>query len=516
MLGIAPFFSLLFQAYSLNAQIHERYIHHGGFTACHAVEYMDSHIYINESQDAIWERLSLNQKILKLDDSLNTVDSLDLKSSLNIDPQNLLEVHAIKSFIPGKLSILLHEQFMDPITNQVTGEQSVHFIELNQDLQVSRVFTKANSFSFRMVDVVFNDSVFVLSGFRSDSTSNYPTLIALDSTYSQVAQKELASTGSNYYVLGNISWVDPKFYVTIADFLFTVQNNIYVFDNNLNLVDSVSNGNSSQSIYMPNDGYVYKGSGAHEPVFISSAITPPINPLNNGYDWHLGVGHIGQSYALSKIDTFPFSGNLPSLPNGTINPKPIQDASDYNLLDSIFICMTGQEFLNGNGVIDKFANDVFLYNYNATNEDLNWTRIYNNGYTQSSFTPVTALPNNRYLVVLNEYNWDKYPYDNLSIHLMIINGNGDLITLNENPFSRERITAFPNPFHTRIQLRGLPPSISGFEYRLVDSSGKEVSSGHVGHSGMINLNRRHPGAHILRVLQDGELLQSIRVMGLNP
>ena len=497
------------------SQIIERYIHNESFTFSSACETLDGYIYFNKASNYLWDIHAYEHWLIKTDTLLSDVDSLDLISALGIDSSTYTECYRIK-LIDNHLHLLLAEYVSDNNIYSGFRYETRHVVfDSNLNILYQQKYKGQNGIGLHLSDLLIIDNSKYLAGWLSNSSGFFPCMIKQSLQDSSYYLKSYADSLPFKSFLPNLYYTDSVLVISLGSNFGSTTDRMVVMDTSLNIVKLVDMYDpTGEPVYIPNTGFLIQRKYS-TPVYLSSAVGDYPFGQNQPY-MLMGAGVMDNQLNFTRIDTFMFSGHNSVSPKGTINPKPTLQACNHTTVDSVLLVMPGQEMIYGYGYSDRFANDVHFYNYNASSENLNWHKVYNNGYTHSSFTPVATLPNNRFVVILNEYNWDKYPYDNLSIHLMIINGNGDLIALKENPFSRERITAFPNPFHARIQLRGLPRSISGFEYRLVDSSGKEVSSGHVGHSGMINLNRRHPGAHILRVLQDGELLQSIRVMGLNP
>jgi hypothetical protein len=365
-----------------------------------------------------------------------------------------------------------------------------------------------------MVDIECFEKGRLLSGYFNDSnTSLNPCIILLDH---DLQADTLISYGGQLEplsVFSSVKKVGAFYFASIAANFFNSQSAFAVLDSNFQLMDSTSIYDPGFETALPNSGYIIPRM-QNSTLCIGSAVTYQNTPPVGGYHWSMGVGFIDSNFQFSRIDTFRFSGHDARLPSGYINPKPNLNALAYVTTDSLLLAMTGQEFLKGMGAIDRTANDVYIYNYNADLERLNWYRTYNNGYCQSSLTPVEALPNNRYLVILNEYNWDKYPYDNLSIHLMILNGNGDLINNPELPTHRQALRVFPNPCQERVWVENLEPAPKGsYSYELVDMSGALVETGDILSTGEIHFRQQFGGMHLLRILKRDELVQSMLLKG---
>ena len=494
-------------------QILEKYIHRNPFTFSSASAYLDNHIYYNIAGNQVWDILSFEQWIVKSDLSLNAVDSIELFDELNIDSTHFAEFMRLKS-TNNSLVLIINEFMPDTVgINQFTFRG--HFVQFSSDLTVIRhaIIEDSDYMGVHLSDAVKLGSDWVLSGWVTTDTSLAPLIVSLKPG-SPNPNLHLFPDSIFYRdeVLANIEWVDSIFLASISTPFGSTTDRIVVLDSNLSILRLVDMYDpSGEPVYFPNAGFFVQRP-TQAPIFLSSAVGDYQFGQNQPY-MLAGAGIMDDQYSFTRIDTFRFSGLNSTSPTGTINPKPTLSAFDYKTPDSSLMVMPGQEMIYTFGYGDRFANDVHMYNYNGVNENLNWHKIYNNGYTQSSFSPVTVLPNNQYLVILNEYNWDKYSYDNLSIHLMILNGNGDLLDQTEMPHFRESLKAFPNPFSNLIQVEGLTDEQASSAFELVNASGQKVASGKINAEGLIELENQYSGPHILRIFQEGQLVQSIMLMG---
>jgi hypothetical protein len=517
MKGLLMFISFLIfivPAHKLCGQVSEKYIHQNPFTFSSASSYLDGHIYYNIASNQVWDILSNEQWLVKSDLNLNTVDSIDLFSELNIDSTHFAECMRIKNS-GGLLSMIINEVIPDTVTPNQFLFQS-HLVLISKDLVVleHHIIEVTDSRGIQLSDAVMTGSDWFLVGWIVTDTGSRPASVKILSGNLNPLIK--IYTDSIFYedeVFANIELVDSVFLTSIASPFGSTTDRIAILDSNLHLSGLVDMYDpSGEPVYFPNPGFFIQRP-QQAPIFLSSAVGD--YPFGQNQPYMLfGAGIMDNQYNFARIDTFSFSGMNSKSPNGTINPKPTISAFDYIIPDSSLLVMPGQEMIYAFGYGDRFANDIYLYNYNGLTEKLNWTKIYNNGYTQSSFSPVTALPNNQYLVILNEYNWDKYPYDNLSIHLMILNANGDLISNPELPHHRQRLKAFPNPCSDYVSLEKLAPAPKGtYHYKLWDVSGSLVDEGPISDNGQIYFNQKFKGSHLLSVFKQKELLQSILLNG---
>ena len=503
---LAPFFTY--------GQIHDKYIHKSSFTFSSASTYLDNHLYYNVAGNLSWDVLSYEQWLFKSDLSLNAVDSIELFDELNIDSTHFAEFIRLKR-TNNSLVLIINEFIPDTVgTNQFTFRG--HFVQVSSDLTIIDhvIIEDSDHMGVHLSDAAKPGSDWVLSGWVTTDTSYAPLIVSIKPG-STNPDLHLYPDSIFYRdeILANIEWVDSVFLASISTPLGSTTDRIVVLDSNLSIVGLTDmHDPSGEPVYFPNPGF-FINRPPQPPIFLSSAVGDYSFGQNYPY-MIMGAGIMNNNYSFVRIDTFAFSGKNSTSPSGPINPKPTISACDFLTPDSCLMVMPGQEMIYTFGYGDRFANDVHMYNYNGVNENLNWHKVYNNGYTQSSFSPVTALPNNQYLVILNEYNWDKYPYDNLSIHLMILNSNGVLINTEERLHHREALRVFPNPCRDRVWVENLEPAIGGsYSYELVSISGGVVEQGEVLRNGEIVFKRQFSGVHLLRLFMEGDLIQSLLLKG---
>lgn len=492
----------------------EKYIHQDPFTLSTSSTHLNGHIYFNIASNQIWDLFSYKQYLIKSDLKFNFVDSIDLFNALSIDSRHFLECMRIKK-MNGALIIVLNELIPDSL-NPGSFYYKGHLALLTEDLVVID-HIQIEDYKYRGIqlsDVISFGSDLLATGWSITASS----IVPISCRQSSSSQNLLLTYYSDSIFMGNeifanIVNINSEFLVSLATSYGSTSDRIAVLDSNLDLVDLKDMYDpNGEPVYFPNPGFFIQRS-TQPPVFLSSAVGDYSFGQSQPY-MIMGAGIMNNNYSFVRIDTFAFSGKNSTSPNGTINPKPTISAFDYINPDSALMVMPGQEMIYTFGYADRFANDVHMYNYNGVNENLNWHKIYNNGYTQSSFSPVTVLPNNQYLVILNEYNWDKYPYDNLSIHLMILNGNGDLIGTPELTHYRQALKVFPNPCSDQVTIENLEPAREGsYTYELVTIAGTILEKGSINLNGRINFKREFTGPHILRVYKNSKLTQSILISG---
>lgn len=493
-------------------QIREKYIHKHPYTNSSVCTYGAEHIYFNVAKGGIWELSPTEQWLMKYSLDLNPKDSIDLYSVLGINSNHFLYCKNLKEK-NGVLNLIATEFIPD--TNYLLGAKHRSFIlQLDSNLQKVSEYEIADS--NQGVDLVNFTEVgdFIYgTGFSVSDTGLFPCLIKLNKIDSSF-KLHVYDSLNRFEVFADIQFLDSVFLVAVSPGKppRSVET-VAILDTSLELLGRTSIADPLLiDLFMLSAGY-FIDRKPQPPMVISSAEDYTNINLIDG-SMKMGVAKLDWSYTVTQIDTFRFSGADHIFPNGYAFPKPYQDACDYISPDSVLFSMAGQEFVDGLGYQMRFPNDVYIYNYNAQTEDLNWLRVYNNGYTQNVYVSVEVLPNNQYLVILNEYNWDKYSYPNLSIHLMILNANGDLINNPELPYQREVIRAFPNPCSNHVVLSGLEQVRTGtYSYQLIDINGALIEEGAIQEDNQIFFKDAVSDTRVLQVLSEGRLVQSILVMG---
>ena len=496
------------------AQVDETYIHRHPFTLSSHASYLNGHIYFNQGYFRDWDIDSYEQWLMKYDLHLNPTDSLNLGNLIKPDSGAVFRCTFMESW-SGNILLVLSEGIPDS-TNAFGIRHESHILLIDSLLGlVKHIAVEDSSSGIQLFDIIELGNNWYATGFMSNDSNYLGCMVKIDpvqNTYQ--ANTYYTKSSDEYEAYAQAIAIDNSILVSIEPGIPPLSIELLaVFDTSMNMLKRETMMDPlGEPVYMPNPGVFVKPS-QKPPIFLSSAIGEHDLSWNFPY-MLMGAAKLDSTLSLTDIDTFRFSGNNSSTPNGAINPEPVSDALGYLTPDSALLAMAGQEMLFGYGFIDRYANDVYLYNYNGSSEDLNWLQVYNNGYTQSSFTPVEALPNNQYLVILNEYNWDKYPYDNLSIHLMILNSNGVLINTEERLHHREALRVFPNPCRDRVWVENLEPVPDGsYTYELLDVSGARLEKGYILPGGAIKFSERFTGMHLLRIFRKGDLVQSLLLKG---
>lgn len=512
------FLVLIFHGtFLLHGQVKERYLHSDTFTFSESVEYLDSCIFLNKAHNNYFESSTKEQWLLKLDLELNPMDSLDLAAVIGLESGHDLYCVEIKGYREEELLVLLNEQSDTTISGTVSRKSISHLIRINSDLSIiSKFKIEEDSNYLRLLRTMDFGNSWIMTGF----VFNYfkgdyePLIIKLDTNGNILNRVSYDSTYfPNLTVFLNTILVDSNFVISIdqpggLDL-------IAILDQKFDLLSKKSRiSQGDPTFFFPEPGRFVER--ANKPPILmgfseTSLRKTPQSPLEE-YS-NMGVAILDSSFNISRLDTFPNAGFDFATPLSSIGNVQLGfDEFDYNTSDSVLLFISGQLIYSGN-FWEKYANDLYIYNYNANTESLNWMKVYNSGYSNAYFTGVAALPNGEYVLLLNEYNWDKYPFENSSIHLMIINRKGDILSGPENLTSKRKLlTLFPMPFKSHLTVQGLPEDEGEFSFVLFSIDGKEIEKGSVGKDGYMEFAKAFSGPMIIRIYNKQGLYQSIRVL----
>ncbi|MDZ7848919.1 MAG: T9SS type A sorting domain-containing protein [Owenweeksia sp.] len=207
------------------------------------------------------------------------------------------------------------------------------------------------------------------------------------------------------------------------------------------------------------------------PVFLGS---PP--PGQGFYYYSFGAALLDSTYNVAFVDTFPSSGydHVTSYQKyGGLFAS--NDPYDYITADSVLYVQAGK-FIQYDNYGSKDSTAMYLYNFNARKGRMNWMRKVPRNFPNGSHA-VAALPGNRWAVSFTEYNWQKYPGQNLAVHVWVLNGNGDIISKEEFESPVRKLAVYPNPVNERLYLRKAPSLQGAVSFKIFGINGNMVDSG---------------------------------------
>ncbi len=472
---------------------------------------------MNRAKGGLFDFYLTNQQVLKLNLDLKVVDSLNLQSTFNIPTGHFSYCHKLRAIGQNELVGILNERYEHVDNGKTVFHSKMHVFVLDSNLIVKNQFTfNSDSVYLRLNEVDINQDTLYFTGFVTDTFFKNLRNIMVKSNKSGSYSKAQIYSPSLFVdnpLLDHLYFKGDKIFASLAS-SFNGADRFVIIDKQLNFIKSIIPRDTLQPLFFfPASGYfVEDGSGGL--CFISSlGLVKQPDPSHPAYPgtipyFTMGVGQLDSSLNVLRIDSFPFSGFDWGY---YINPKPSFDALDYNKADSVIMIMPGQEITTGNFSLQD-TNDMYIYNYNAVTKSMNWVKVYNSGYSNSWVSAAEVLPGNRYLIMLNEYNWDKYNYPNTSIHLMILDSKGNIIGDEEHPYLRNYLTVYPNPFSNELRVEGLPERARPFTYKLYEMSGKEMEAGPIDGNNVVKTESLQSGSFILQILDGGKVYQNIPVL----
>lgn len=223
--------------------------------------------------------------------------------------------------------------------------------------------------------------------------------------------------------------------------------------------------------------------------------------------WTFGVSLLDSNHNVTQIDTFSLSGNQYTFFNSLIPPEGELYTSrhpvDYRSVDSVLF-VQGARRLRGWSYSLQDSTEFYLYNFNARRGQMNWIRKIQRNYSVGGHS-VAALPGNRWLLVFNEYDWDRYSGENLSVHIWILNGNGDILSTRRLSKPAPALSLFPNPAQDFIRFSPASHWHGPLRYAILDLSGKSLREGTVStETARVSLQDLAPGTYFLHLRHAGE------------
>lgn len=481
---------------SVSAQIKEGYLQPKTFSASETVCSLANRIYLNIGTDGHFEKYPKQQTIVKLDLELNVLDSLDVNAHLNILTGHFLYCQKMIETANNELTAIINETDEDSVNTTQQVYYRTHVIQFDTNLVIQNHFTIGDTADVvRLLEVKkHNDSLYFL-GYRYSTFSKifYQQIVKTnnDGSWQQLYEFHDSVFASNNFFT-QIEWYQDKVLIGL-DANFNGHPNIGVFSKKFNLIHKVNSFDSaSPATYKPWSGFFIPQS--NNPPFTIGTSTTHISVIP-GITFNMATSYLDSNLSLSKIDTFQFSGTDTRYYN---NPKAYYDGFDYNTTDSVFLVMAGQ-WMDAGYYTQTDSNDIYIYNYNGSTHQLNWMKVYNSGYNNNYMASGEVLPGNRYLVVLNEYNWDKMITDNMAVHLMILNYKGDILSETRLKVPNTKLQVFPNPASTFLNIKLPETENTVFSYELVSIGGSKVSSGLLSpENPTINVRQIPAGTYILR------------------
>ena len=496
---------------ALKAQVKEAYFHKDTFTISESVASLGQSIFINKCRGGYFDSFIGKQQLLRLDHDLVITDSLGVNQIFNIPANHEVYCTMISSIGVNQAVAIFNQQYQRVHLGITYRFSKMHILLFDSLLNVNHQFTlNSDSVYLRLGSVTLDKDTLYFTGHVADTLFKNLKSIIIKSTKDGSWTKAKTYPQSIFIdkpVFSTMFFKDEKILVSLSSH-FNGAERFVILDRDFNLLESLIPRDTTGPDFFFHAFGFFVDVPNEPPVFMSSLSLFRTDIQPQTYYFMMGVGQFDSSLHIAQIDSFPYSG----FDRGDfIGPKPYLDAFDYESPDSAVMIMPGQE-INAMNFSFQDSNDMYIYNYNAVTKSMNWIKVYNSGYSNSMVSAVEVLPGNRYLIMLNEYNWDKYSYPNTSIHLMILDSKGNIVGEEEHPYLRNHLTVYPNPFSHELRVEGLPERSKPFTYTLYNMSGQELESGKLGEDGTIITTTQQTGSYIIQILDEGKVYQNIPVI----
>ena len=450
------------------------------FTSNKNINHLNNYIFIDISKSIYFDAQPIVTYVFKLDLALNIIDSLSLNAAVN--PTQLTTVWAgeIKT-IDSNLVVAIY--FIDTVIGNCSPVKSgLLFYDSSLNLVDKIVFnTGPDQHILPFFD--YDSAGFVSAGTTYDCDSNryYPTIAYFNRVDSSFQIKNLRPNISNRSALEVIrpSIIANKIYSRVWPPAAPNFSDNIILDKDLNVLQqgSILEPNSQDLKTLHRHGKFLKVNNKIIQIGLSRSYPDSLFLPNTflGY-WNLAFTEIDSFGNINTVDTLPLSGyDFLTNKNTTGQHQFGFDAIDYHNLDSVFI-IHGKKVIITVNFDSKDTTPFYIYNLNLNTKTVNWVKKITRPYTNGNHS-IAALPGNRCAIAFNEYNWDDYAGENLTVHIWILDANGSIISQREFHSKTNAFEIYPNPTSDYLKVNLAEALNSPLPYSIVNAKGEIVKQG---------------------------------------
>lgn len=474
----------------LSAQLTERYLKTDTFNMSSSCAVIGDNIYLTYGTHPYFNINPYKQQLIRLDDHLNLIDSFSLDGFYKGAAFESIYTSRLKN-IDDTLYLLGIRSFADSVNFLRT-----EFIAIRLTSQLNPLDTlilSESSLNFDLQDVVKSNGHLYFSGERwNQSASSFKSILlktSLNLELLNYREHQLAVDSSMSAFLGAIHVIDDSILVVSTSTFRGHNKNLTLFDTSLNHLTSTKfNDPAKPNLTFNRTGeFVSDSSGNLHLVSTSSHYRqdlPP--PLYVGDHYNIAVLHLNDQLHHTWTDTLSFCGYNYNLGGSISSTNPIfhYDGLSCRIPDSCFIAVSGQNVFTED-FEGQHLNEIYLYNLNLNSGQTNWQKVLTS-HTTGHHTSTDILPGNRYVLVLNEYDWTNYSYPSTSVHVMILDGQGSILT--EREFSPSpKVKVYPNPASQFFVVEMKNPD-DRYRYEILSTSGETLQQGSAFDGIPVNLN----------------------------
>jgi hypothetical protein len=467
-----------------NAQTKERIINYNDqpFTGSRQIVNNNNSLFINVLKgDLAFDEIVKENWIYKLDYDLETTDSIDLTQYLNLHNQEYARFHDMK-IKSDSLFCLFEIQSVQP-SGSCTNTFRTTLVVLDTNLNfLNLIELKDDSFYYAFYTMAFDSLGNIYLGGRAGPCAIGVTKAVVKLTpniiFNKISYLDSLPISERYGYLQTINFFGNKIVAGGAPFNTSQRNSTVVLDTALNVLGTgtVNNSDGSAiSFFRPYQQYLsFK---PNEIMALGITISDIVSSTGNRNYYNLGFSILDSNFNISSVDTLPLIGHFPPNKN-TIRPYPYLNPRagyDYKNPDSLLIAVNHSSILFDT-YGEQDTNTFSLYNYNLRTKTLNWRKQIKTGLTNGGHN-VAALPGNRYALTFNQYNWRDFTQPNLSLHIWILNGAGDVISTKEYQQSLPQWAVYPNPVQEQLTLPKAATEQAAIPYSVFNTQGATFAQG---------------------------------------
>lgn len=466
---IVTLFCILYSSL-LHAQIISKYEHRTIYTSTFGSEIIGNSIFYNRtSRESFDQFRSKDNWIIKSDLNLSPIDSINLTA---IIPSLGVNDDLRTVFMKNENDTL--EIILQKLNNVGCLNPTSYILKFDSTLNL----TDSSSWHGNMDGILlagltrWNGKQLAYGTRHSCNLGVAPSVI-IDLSHSDSVIFDLPIFNTQYDIINDVQPLSENELLVLISKFASQGAEWAILDSNFQLV---KRGNAYNTSTVPNLQFaeilnLIQSSTGSLPKFVGTGSWS--NTLNVNERWNLLIGTVDTSSIYSPMDTFWLGGRF----HDTSNVFYSNVSSGFDAIDDINpdsvriiqtpVLMTNYEFSN------QLNNPVFVYNYNSRTGTMNWEKEIRTGYSQGSQFALSALPGNRTLIGINEYNPDKFGPQSLAIHWLILDENGTLISEEYQPATYDGIYLSPNPMNGFGHLHGLSTE-EKYTYAIYSTDGREI------------------------------------------
>ncbi len=465
-------FTLCTSAYAQN--YFDKYDHTSQYTRTQGCEIIGNQVFYSKSHHTDFIIvLDFEHWLIKADDQLNRLDSVELRSLLNIPAERSL---ILTEFIEDKGALELTFQSIDTAIYCGFFQSHILRFDINLNLLDSARFGLATH-SFRIANTFdLNNKRLVVGSSNQCTNGNWTNTkqsvvdVSLPNRYQSFEHMASGNTVTVFNKLNDTTFLYFSGVYNLSTYWTIVNENWDVEDNGSLLGISGTNpfpGQFRQSLPFKL---------IEKPNALPLVLGASYSMLNNKPYFNTFIVNIDTVSNISSIDTLPIGGATPGLIDNTFfNLYASADMMDQRNLDSVFFIL-GVGGMAQDTFADKVIRPVYFYSYDANAMSLNKVQRVMPQYPWDHNFAVSSFSDGRLLLGFNEYNWDMFGNNTMAIHWKVISKDAAL-GLKNIASPNVSIEVFPNPTADFISIKSVPLNWKDIKYTLSDLKGKVVANG---------------------------------------